>query len=342
MAGGPLVVLQSFPAPRETTNPYVVMLARSLEATDGVRPRTFSWRRALCSRYDVFHAHWPEILVSGHSPLKKVVRQLLFAVLLVRLRVLRIPLVRTLHNLELPDGISRREVFLLRRAERRTTLWIRLNTSTEVPPGRPFETVLHGHYRDWFAPYTEPPPVPGRVAFVGLIRRYKGVADLIRAFRETVEEAPHGTLRVAGRPSTEELADELRREAAGDDRISLRLSFLSDADLVAEVGAAELVVLPYREMHNSGGTLAALSLDRPVLVPDNEVNRLLADEVGPGWVFRYRGALTGRHVLDTLHARRRQSRGTRPDLAAREWAMTGQAHLAAYRRARELRRGAPH
>ncbi len=64
------------------------------------------------------------------------------------------------------------------------------------------------------------------------------------------------------------------------------------------------MVLPYREMHNSGAALTALSLNRPVLVPDNEVNRELAEEVGPGWVFRYDGELTGRHLLDALAAHR--------------------------------------
>ena len=63
--------------------------------------------------YDVFHAHWPEILVNGHRPLKTAVRQVLFLVMLIRLRLRGTAIVRTLHNLELPDGISRRESVLL-------------------------------------------------------------------------------------------------------------------------------------------------------------------------------------------------------------------------------------
>ena len=41
------------------------------------------------------------------------------------------------------------------------------------------------------------------------------------------------------------------------------------------------MVLPYRQMHNSGAVLAALSLDRPVLVPATD-QRGLGAEVGPG------------------------------------------------------------
>jgi beta-1,4-mannosyltransferase len=329
-----LVVLQSFPRPRPTTNPYLVMLGRSLAELPDVRVLTFSWRRALGGGYSVFHVHWPEILVSGTSPLKKAVRQLLFAVLLLRLRITRTPLVRTMHNLELPSGISRREVALLRWAERWTTLRIRLNDETPVPDGVLSETVVHGHYRDWFAAHPRATAEPGRLAFVGQLRRYKGVDRLIDAFGATAGRTQGRlALRVAGNPSSAQLGDELRSAAAADPRVSVSLGFLTDADLVAEVTAAEIVVLPYREMHNSGGALAALSLDRPVLVPDNAVNEKLADEVGDGWVHRYPGELTADHLLDAVAVVRAGRPVAAPRLHRRDWDRVGEAHASAYRRA---------
>src|SRR4051794_31037997 len=78
-----------------------------LQEMPGVEVQTFSWRRALRGGYSVFHVHWPEILVSGRSRSKKLVRQCLFVLFLLRLRLTRTPLVRTMHNLDLPDGISR-------------------------------------------------------------------------------------------------------------------------------------------------------------------------------------------------------------------------------------------
>jgi beta-1,4-mannosyltransferase len=331
---GALVVLQSFPRPRPTTNPYLVLLGRSLAALPDVRVLTFSWRRALRGGYGVFHAHWPEILVSGASPLKQAVRQVLFVLLLLRLRLTRTPLVRTVHNLELPSGISRREVALLRWAERWTSLRIRLNEETPIPDGAPFATVVHGHYRDWFAPHPRAAAQPGRLAFVGQVRRYKGVDRLVAVFGATAGRAPEPlTLHVAGKPSSEALGAELLAAAAADPRIEVSLGHLSDADLVAAVTAAELVVLPYREMHNSGGALAALSLDRPVLVPDNPVNRRLAEEVGPGWVHRYAGELSADSLLEALAALRAAPPAVPPDLSLRDWDPLGEAHRAAYRRA---------
>lgn len=67
-APGPIVVLQSFRTPRPTTNPYIVMLGETLRTTPGVVLLNFSWRRALFGRFDVFHVHWPEILVTDCPP----------------------------------------------------------------------------------------------------------------------------------------------------------------------------------------------------------------------------------------------------------------------------------
>jgi glycosyltransferase involved in cell wall biosynthesis len=329
-----IVVQQSFPDPRPTTNPYIVMLRDALTSTPGLEVRTFSWRRALLGRYDVFHAHWPEILVSGQSRMKALVRQALTVVLILKLRVTRTPIVRTVHNLHLPDGISRRERAILRWFDRRTTLRIRLNPTTPFPDGTAYETILHGDYREWFGRYPRPAREHGRLGYFGLIRRYKGVEQLLEVFARVTGDDLR--LTVAGKPSTEELAETIRALADRDERVRVQLSFLQDSELADLVGRSELIVLPYRDMHNSGGVLTALSLDRPVLVPDNETTAALAEEVGPAWVSRY-AELTPEVIRDAAeHARGVEGR---PDLSARSWADAGPQHATAYRRAIDLVRG---
>lgn len=335
----PLVILLPFPRTPPKGNPFRVLLERSLLATPDLEVRYFTWRAALLGRYDAFHQHWPEILIGGPTGAKKTVRQFLYLVLLIKLRLLRIPIVRTVHNLELPQGISAVEVALLRLTDRWTTLRIRINPTTPIPPAQPSATILHGHYRDWYATTDLPAAdssarVPGRMLFFGLVRRYKNVAALLRAFHALeVERSARLSLEVAGNPSSRELADELATLAENDPRITLDLRFLSDQEIVAAVGRSEVVVLPYREMHNSAGVLTALSLDRPVLVPDNELNRALAAEVGPGWVHTYVGDLDGEDLVRTTEQLRAAPPIGRPDLSARGWEACGPAHLAAYRRA---------
>lgn len=328
-----LIVLLSFPVPRPTTNPYNIMLERSLREQPGVTCLNFRWRTAVLGRYDVFHVHWPEILVSGHSPLKKLVRQALVVALLARLAITRTPIVRTVHNVELPQGISRREVLLLRWIDRATDLRIRLNPETPVPAGSESVTIPLGHYRDWYASVPRHEVVPGRLGYFGMVRRYKGVEGLVAAFRGTQGVVDGLSLRIGGTPSTEGLAADIEDLARGDARISIELGFLSDAALVELATSSELVVMPYRFMHNSSGAITALSLDRPVLVPDNAVNRLLGEEVGPGWVFRYRGELTAAGIVEALGDLRAGDRSARPNLDARDWRAAGADHVRAYRAA---------
>lgn len=333
----PLTVLMSFPTPRAVSNPFNTLLMDAVAARDDVTVHTFSWRRALLGDYDVFHVHWPEILVDGHSPLKKAVRQALFAALLVRLRLSGRPLVRTLHNLELPQGITARERVLLRWAEKWTTLWVIINTSTPAPEGAASALSLHGHYRDWYDRYPRADVVPGRIGFFGRIRRYKNAAGLVRAFREL--EDPALELRIAGMPSSQALTDEITDAAGGDPRIGLDFRFIDDPDLVRLVTSSQLVVLPYPEMHNSGSAFAALSMGRPVLLPDNEVNRKLADEVGRDFVQLYTGQLSGDAIRAALDAVGALPADARPDLGQREWPLIGEQHEAAYREAISLTRG---
>lgn len=333
--GGPLVVkrivvLQSFPKPSTTTNPYITMLWHSLSTIDGLRIKTFSWRDALFGNYDVFHIHWPEILVSGRTPPRRLVRQTMFVFLMLRLTITRTPVVRTVHNVALPKDIGPFQHLLLGWLDSKTSHRILLNSSTELPAGQSSTLVLHGHYRDWFSHYEILNSVSGRITYFGLIRRYKRVDNLIQAFRQTESSAQELSLHIVGRPSSDELKKQIHQLADGDQRIVVDLEFQSDEELAVEVSQSELVVLPYEEMHNSGGVLTALSFGRPVLVPDNTVNRKLAAEVGPGWVHTFSGDLTGDAIVATLRNIRAVHVAVAPNLDARNWGSAGIDHLAAY------------
>lgn len=325
-AEGPdeLVVLLSLDPPDGTTK-YVVQLTEGMP--DDVALRYFSWKLAILGKYDVFHVHWPEFLIRSGSRMKTAMKVVAFFLLVARITVLRTPVVRTVHNLRPHEDGSRLERILTRLLEKRTSLYIRLNETTETPPGVPTITILHGHYRDWFASEPKPAPVAGRVLNFGLIRPYKGVEELI----EIIEKAPTSdvTLRIVGRPMTEDLRTKIEAVSTRCDRVSAVLGFAPDAELVREICESEIVVLPYRFMHNSGAVLLALSLDRPVLVPDNEVNRLLEAEVGSDWVHRYVGELALADIERALKLSR-QRESHQPVLDGRDWASVGAQHSAAY------------
>ncbi len=319
-AARPLRVLEAVHAPDGTTR-YVDQVVS--KAPPWV---TFSYlgaRRLVELRYDVLHVHWPDALLRGRCHRLRCIG---LVGLLAVLRRRGVAIVRTLHNLDPHEGGSRFEAWATRRLDRATTYFVTINPVTPVPLGRGVY-IPHGHYRDRFADLPRRTPVAGRLMYAGLIRPYKGVDRLLDAFR-AVDDASL-TLRLVGRP-TRELRAAIEQAQAADARISSRLAFVADAELVAEMTAAELVCLPYRELHNSGVLLVALSLDRPVLVPRTPTTEALADEVGPGWIHCFDGALDADALQGALTRVRRETRAARPTLDGRDWTVVGRAYAEAF------------
>lgn len=329
-------VIESFGDSRPTTNPYITMLGESLENTPGLSLLRFSWKAALTEKYDVFHFHWPEALLDGKTWYTRLGKEAAFFLLLTRIRLQKIAVVRTVHNLELPQGLPFIRHQLVRFCDEMTTLRIALNSTTPAAPNIAQRLILHGHYRDWFASMPRHDQVPGRIAFTGLIRRYKGVENLIGCFKQTEDDHPELSLSITGKPSTAQLAETIRSAASADKRLHLSFGYVAEESLVAAITEAELVVLPYQFMHNSGSALAALSLQRPVLLPRNEVNELLAHEVGAGWVFLYDGELTAEHLKSSLALLRDHPPTSAPGLSNRDWSAAGILHRDAFLEARRI------
>jgi glycosyltransferase involved in cell wall biosynthesis len=96
------------------------------------------------------------------------------------------------------------------------------------------------------------------VLFFGLIRPYKGLDVLLEAWREA---RPDAELWVVGMP---------RMDASfihGPD-VRTALRFVSGPELAGAFEAADLVVLPYREIDQSGVLFTALAFGKPLLLSD--------------------------------------------------------------------------
>lgn len=315
-------------APPDGTTKYVDQM--TVSAPPDVAVSYFSWKRALRGDYDVLHVHWPEFLLrSKKARVRLGKRQAMRATLLLT-RARRIPIVRTVHNLHPHESGGRAERRLLDAVDKQTEVFIRLNPTTELEPWMTGVTILHGHYRDRFAHHPRVASEPGLILYFGIIRPYKNVDKLIEVFTE--RNRPGTRLRIVGSPSPE-LRERISGLAEAHDSVLARLAFVDDADLVAEIGAASLVVLPYAEMHNSGAALVALSLDRPILVPRTPSNSALAAEVGSEWVIQYDGELTGTILDAALAAVATIDDDARPTLEGRDWDEIGRRHRDVYREA---------
>lgn len=331
----PITVMEATTAPPDGTTRYIDQVVTFSSAA--TRFVYFSWVGALRAKYDVFHIHWPERLLRGSSRIKRAGAPFLVGLLLLVLRARRIPIVRTLHNLDPHEDGSALEKFALRALDRATTLFVTINPISHAPHG--FDAYIpHGHYRDRFASHPKSRPEPGLLVYAGLIRPYKGIERLIACFETLRPDQTGVRLRIVGKPTTD-LRAEIEAAATRDPRISAKLAFVPDSDLVAEIAQAELVCLPYDELHNSGMALVALSLDRPLLVPDTDTTRALADEVGPGWLHFFTGALTPEKLAEAIEQNRvaARTRSVRPLLGDRDWQLVSARYEEAFRTAMHRR-----
>jgi beta-1,4-mannosyltransferase len=343
----------AFPAfASRSNNPYTSSLYDAL-STLGVEVHEYrglsawsqwaSWAR----RYDVFHVHWPEVPLNRSNWTSRFdSRAFLLGIDMLRARGTK--LIWTVHNLRShTQRFPEREARFFQSFTRKVDGFISLSRSGEAAARerfpalapRPGFVIPHHHYRGAYEDRVTRGearrelgvrPEARLLLFFGQILAYKNLPALVTAARAL--SASEGVeLLVAGRPKTEADERELRAAAAGDPRIRLELGFVPHQRAQHYFRAADLVVLPYREILNSGAALLGLSFDRPVLLPALGACRELGEQVQGDWVMNY-SELAPEALLGALdRARRLPEHTDGRQLAALDVERAARETLEAYR-----------
>ena len=347
--------VQAEPAFRtEAANPYNGSLYRAIQRK-GARVSDLSYWRLLVEPTDVVHLHWPDLsFLSGSRRTIHVARLVLFYGALRLVRPRGTVLVWTVHNVSSHEERSSPSIrrvaqrLLLRNVDGIIGLTEQgVEAARDAYPGLhdvPAAVTPHGHYRDDYGfgvPREQARETLGLpldrpvVAAIGQLRPYKNIPHLIQVFRSLDTDA---VLLVAGAASPAGLEDEIRAAADGDPRVVLDLRFVPDDELPVILAAADLVVLPYSRIQNSGSAILAASADRPVLVPDLGAMRELRDQLGDPWVRLYDAGLEASDLADALEWATARDRPHTADLSALDWDAIATQTLSAYREFRRARR----
>ena len=268
------------PFPRRVSgNPYCDLLYGRLTALGvDVEPEgqlSFAWLRQNRGRVGVLHLHWPEFYYRGPAGAATLRALLGFLACVALARALGYRIVWTIHNVlpHEPHPADRFVRWVLMRIAR-TAVHSRAARLALPAGGRVPVVVPHGNYVGAYPDTVSRRDARGRLGlsagdrvllFFGQVRDYKGIADLLQAFRGIAD--PRVKLVVAGRPAVAADAEALRRLAAGDARVQLHLHFVPDDEVQVFFRAADFVVLPYRHVLTSGVAILALSFGRPLVVP---------------------------------------------------------------------------
>jgi glycosyltransferase involved in cell wall biosynthesis len=108
---------------------------------------------------------------------------------------------------------------------------------------------------------------PDHVAFLflGRIRPYKGVLELIETFRSLEDQRLR--LVVAGQVDGPGMDETLRRAGHGDGRISILPGLVPDDRMQVFLRGADALVLPYRDVLTSGSAVLGMTFGLPVIAP---------------------------------------------------------------------------
>jgi glycosyltransferase involved in cell wall biosynthesis len=131
---------------------------------------------------------------------------------------------------------------------------------------------------------------------LGGIRPYKGLGRLLDVFDELSRSDPRLRLLVVGKPANVAACREWQRRCELHARVIAHFDHADDADIQVWCRAADLAVLPYLTILNSGSYQLALSFDLPVVAPHDGTLAALLDPAysvafAPGSASELRGAL---------------------------------------------------
>ena len=302
-------------------------------------------------RPDVLHVHWTEPYIArGAATSRFKARRTLAELRWVRARGTAI--VWTAHDLLRHDrGADPRELAFMRGLGRLAdAIVVHCEAARDVlaetlaldgSSRKRLRVIPHGHYAGAYPDDIDPGearrrlglPAEARViAFVGWVRPYKGVTELIEAFAALPDA--DARLVVAGRAIDEAYADRVSALASADPRVRLDLGFVPEDELQVYLRAADVVATPFQEILTSGSVLLAMSFGRAVIAPRRGCVADTVDELGallydPDDAGGLQGALRAALSAD-LEAMGRRTLERLPEL---DWSRVAASTLEVYREA---------
>jgi glycosyltransferase involved in cell wall biosynthesis len=276
-------------------NPYQRLLYRNFERA-GAEVSAASPEAALRAIRDgsvdpsllTFHLHWLHFLFPETVDLasaKQAARRLLQV--LSELKKAGVRLVWTMHNLVAHESRYPALELALARALLGLVDRVHLHSSAAAQavaqylplPTDKLVVARHGHYIEAYPDHVSKAqarallgldPAAKVVVFVGAVRRYKGVEDLIEAFRILLPRRPDARLVISGSENHDPFTALSAALHPHESAAMLRLArHLDPAELQLVFRAADVAAFPFQRVLTSGSVILALGFGCPVVLPEH-------------------------------------------------------------------------
>jgi beta-1,4-mannosyltransferase len=229
---------------------------------------------------DILHLHWPSLIYQSE---KKTIKKIKIKIMLMFFRIIKykqVKLVWTAHNLYPHDTNNINEEKTIREkiinycdliftlSEGLKKLFI---SEFNIPDSK-VKVIKHGHYyRNEYINKSELIESKNKdcvFLFVGQLRPYKGIEDLVKVFTDNnIEDAK---LIIAGNPN-EEMRNYLHQ--VEQPNITKIIRFITREEMLSLINKADYIILPYKNITTSGTAILGVSFDTPIIMPDNIFSR---------------------------------------------------------------------
>ena len=288
-------------APQFKRNPYQVQLSDNLKSlgliVEGTDNLSYSVANLLSEKQpNILHLHWLPILFIKKELWKSSLALALLFFRILLLKISGMSVVWTVHNIKdhenpYPQLDSICNVLASKVSDA-------IIVHCEVAKNNVVETfgikrkekvfvIPHGNYLDCYVNEIDRAEARKSLSvdnsklvllFLGKIRPYKGVSDLVEAFKRVSPQASR--LIIAGQPFNDETRASLKKAIADSSNIELIPTFIPDDQIQVYMNACDAVVFPYRDILTSGAVVLAMSFAKACIAPRKGCIGELLDEIG--------------------------------------------------------------
>lgn len=264
---------------------------------------------AIKQKPDYIHFDWIHSFYYRRTLWMCVLNIPLFVIqILVVKYILGVKLVWTLHNIEPHDAKFQWLHKFNRRLFAKKVSWIRVFSNMSIAKASAYLNVTpatfkvyeEGPFIEYYknnmsreeARLTLDIKASDRVLlFFGLIKPYKGVVELIDGFVEAQLE--NTTLLIAGKVMNKAYGDTLKKSISNlGSKYSIKLkdAFIPHDEVQVYFNAADIVILPFKKIENSGSLILGMGFGKPIIAPNLG---LVTDKLGDDCPLVYTDSFDG-------------------------------------------------
>jgi glycosyltransferase involved in cell wall biosynthesis len=266
-------------------NPYQTLMMEGLRqgglhVYHGNKSKIFGIFKTGLKKPDYIHFDWETNYYQRRTWWMTLVNVPIFIIQVILVKyILRVKLVWTPHNVRPHDS---RNIFLHRMCRRffgSQMQWIRVFSSSTVSKlseelkidQRRFRVVPEGSYCSYYSNTISKEQARDILGlniqtevflYMGYVKPYKGILEMIMAFKSHFD---HAILIIAGKIMDEGYGLEVM--ANQSERIKVIDKFISEQDVQVYMNAADAVVLPFKNIENSGSVILAMGYEKVILAP---------------------------------------------------------------------------